>query len=280
MQTLLEKPGKAITTLGTMEALNFKTVMTPIFDATGTPIEGFKRVYRPDIRATLSVMSDKYQLVEHQEAMKPAVDALGEQGWDIGRARVERDGASAWVELERRDLSIKVVGEQVGQRILMRNTYDGTSTLRLSFGALVLACSNGAVVPGMVLGFNSHHTGDIRDRLKELTKRVEKIESGLGTKMIEAYSQLDTAVDHKVGKEIIRRIVGDRKMDEPVKYWTRGIGRNGNETAWNLYNGITQYLTHDFSGNWGRRERKNAEAFDLIAYYLREGHLPKEEEKN
>lgn len=268
------------TMVGTLDALRFDTITTPLFDEHGRKIDGYKRIYRPDINETLAVMSDKYQLVEHHEVMAPAVEALGQDGWLVKASHIEKLGASAFVELERRDRSVTVVGEQVGERILMRNTYDGTSSLRLSFGAVVLICSNGAVVPGVGFGFNAHHTGDIRERLSSITSRVRKIEAGLGARMVESYAKLDSPVPIGIGKEIIERIVGERKMDRPLQYWTRGIGRNGSLTAWNLYNGITQYLTHDFGGNWGRRERKNAEAFDLLAHYIQHGVLPKEEEKN
>lgn len=269
------------TTVKTLGAIDFKTISEPVYDIKGTKIEGYQRIMRPDIGATLSIMSDKYQLVEHREAMAPAVEALGLEGWTIGSSHVERQGASAFVQLEKRDTGIKVVGQQVGLRIMMRNTYDGTTSLRLSFGSLVLICSNGCVVPGKGgIGFDAHHTGDIRDRLGLLTAKVRKIESGLGEKMIDAYSKLDAPVPIEIGREIVKRVMGERKMDQPLRYWTHGIGRNGERTAWNLYNGITQDLTHNFTGGWGRRERKNMEAFDLIAHYIQNGVLPKEEEKN
>lgn len=268
---------------GTLEAINFDTRSTDIFNESGRPIEGYQRIYRPDTGKTLAIMSDHYKLVQHKEVMLPAVEALGDEGWKVKASRVERNGASAFVELERRDTAIKVVGDKVGERILMRNTYDGTSSLTLSIGAIVLVCSNGLVVPGKgSIGFNSHHTGDVRDRLGFLTAKVRSIEEGLASRMIESYSQLDSPVPPEIGREIVKRVLGERHMDASLTYWQSGIGRNGDLTAWNLYNGVTQYLTHDFTGGWGRRERKNAEALELIARFVREGRLPsiKEAEEN
>jgi hypothetical protein len=148
-------------------------------------------------------------------------------------------------------------------------------------GALVLACTNGAVVPGKgSIGFHQHHMGDIREQFGFLTNRVRKIEAGLGARMIEAYSQLDKVVPNEIGKEIVRRVMGERKMEKPLGYWRHGIGRDGSATAWNLYNGVTQYLTHDFTGTWSLRERKNADAFDLIAGWIKTGALPKVENQD
>ncbi len=279
MTTILaEKEGRE-TVEGTLAALRFEARSTPVFDAHGIEVKGYQRIWRPDTGKTLAIMTDSYKLVQHHEAMAPAIENLGTMGWKVARSHIEREGASAFVELESRDNSIKVVGEKVGMRILMRNTYDGTSTLRLSFGALVLACSNGAIVPGRgSVGFEAAHVGGIQERLGMLTAKVRKIEDLLGKRMMEEYSQLDSPVSPEVGREIVRRVLGERNMDKPLVYWRNGKGRDGSASAWNLYNGITQYLTHDFTGGWGRRERKNSTALDLIAQFVREGRLPDEKE--
>ena len=176
-------------------------------------------------------------------------------------------------------MTVKVKGDQVGMRIVMRNTYDGTSNLKLSFGALVLVCTNGLVLPGKEsIGFDAAHVGGIHERLGMLTAKVRKIEELMGSRMIETYSQLDKVVPNEIAQEVVKRTLGERKMEAPLKYWRDGIGRDGSKTAWNLYNGITQYLTHDFTGGWGRRERKNAQALDLITGYVKHGGLPPLEE--
>lgn len=265
------------TVQGTLEAIDFDTKSTPVYDLYGKKIDGYQRLWRPDTGATLSIMTDEYKLVQHREVMTPAVEVLGKDGWTVRASRVQRDGAAAFVELWRPNHGVKVVGEQVGERILMKNTYDGTTQLSIQIGAVVLVCLNGAVVPGTgSAGFTSRHTGDVNDRVEFMHKNIRRIEEGLASKMIEAYSKLDTAVSPEIGKEIIKRTLGERQTEKPLNYWTRGIGRNGNKTAWNLYNGITQYLTYDFGGSWSLRERKNEQAFALIAKYVKEGRLPVE----
>jgi len=276
-----EKKGRA-TAEGTLDALNFETLTGKVYDQKGKVIEGFQRIWRPDQQKTLAIMSNAYKLVQHKEAMIPAIEALGENGWTVDTSRVERDGAAAYVQLvQRKEAAIKVVGEKVGLRILMHNTYDGSSSLRLSFGSIVLRCTNGAVMPGKdTFGFDASHIGGIRERLGFLTARVRKIQESMGERMIEAYSKLDSPVPSEIGREIIRRVIGERKVDQVAGYWSGGIGRNGEATAWNLYNGITQYLTHDYVGDWSRRERSNARAFDMIANYAQSGGLPEVADAN
>lgn len=273
-----EMKDKAVTVQGTIGALDFDTKSGLVYDQGGEPLEGYQRIWRPDTGRTLAIMSKKYQLVQHKEVMAPAIDALGSDGWKVKASRIERGGASAFVELERRDVVTKVVGEKVGERILMRNTYDGTSSLTLNIGAIVLICGNGMVAPGKgSIGFDAHHVGDIRDRLGLLTAKVRKIESGLAERLLESYSEMDKVVPTEIAKEIVKRVMGERKVEKPLEYWRHGIGRDGSATAWNLYNGMTQYLTHDFTGGWSRRERKNHESFELIAGWIKTGVLPKQD---
>ena len=259
-----------------LTAIQFPVESGKVYGHDGQEIPGYQRIWRPDNGATLSIMSDGYELASHEEVMKPALDILGNEGWKIKQSHIEKNGAKAFVELVRMDKPIKVLGEQVGFRAIMRNSYNGSTSASLEFSGIVVKCLNGATAPGgMSFGFDVHHTGGIHDHLFNITKRVRHIEEGLGRKLIEVYSQLDGPVPAEIGKEIVTRIVGQRKADSPLVYWTKGIGRDGQPNAWNLYNGITQYLTHDFKGGWYWRENKSEKAFNLIAGYLKSGTLPK-----
>lgn len=278
MQTQIEPLKRTQEIEGHLDTLNFISTLGPIYDHDGQEIPNFKRIYRPDHDRTLAVVSDKYRLVQHSEAIIPALEVLGMENWTVKKSRVEAYGARAYVELTRFDNAVKVAGDTVGQRIVISNSYDTTRSLSFSMGAVVLACTNGLVVPGTGgVGFRAKHIGDTPESLDLLIKSVKNIEQGIASRMIESYSKLDTPVPQDIGKEIVKRIVGERRMGKAVGYWTHGIGRNGRQSAWNLYNGITQYLTHDFTGGWDLRERHNARAFDIITGWLQTGKLPKEE---
>jgi hypothetical protein len=253
------------TITGTLDALSFDTKLTPVYNERGMEIPGFKRVYREDQDKTLSIVSNDYKLIQHRDAMVPAIDALGHEGWTVHASRIERYGASAFVELVRKDATIKVVGEKVGERLMLRNSYDRSSSLMFIAGAMVLICTNGATIPGGGgFSFSTHHTGDAKEKLGFLLKSLKRIEESLGSKMLEYYSKLDKAVPSEIGQEIIKRNLGERFIDQVDRFWTRGIGRSGDRTGWNLYNGITQYLTHEFRGGWDLRERKNLRSLEMI----------------
>ncbi len=284
-QTIEKEKAGVRTVAGTLEALDFKASLYPVYYKGGAEIKGYKQVFREDTLETLSIVSDQYKLVEHRDAMAPAVEILGREGWAVKASRVERGGGSAFVELHRRDaVNANValaVGEKVGERLMLRNSYDKSSSLTFTFGALVLKCTNGLVVPGHGgLGFSGHHSGDVTDNFDRFLKRLGQIENDLGSRMLEYYSKLDKVVPEQIGYEIIKRSVGERVSMQVLPMWKGGIGRDGSPTAWNLYNGITQYLTHDYNGNWDRRERLNGKSLELIQGYVETGTLPAEPEAN
>lgn len=274
MTTVTEEQ-KSYTTK-TLDALAFDAKLVPVYDHKGKELEGFKRVYREDRDATLSIVSNSYQLIQHKEAMHPAVEALGREGWKVNASRIERFGTTAFVELQRRDKVATIVGEPVGERLMLVNSYDRSTSLRLSVGVLVLRCTNGAVAPGAGFDFSAPHTGDGKERVEDMLKRLGRIERDFGSRIGDYYSKLDKAVPDEIAREIIKRSLGERRIDTIERYWTGGIGRDGAKTGWALYNGVTQYLTHDFKGNWGRRESMNEASLQLIEQYSVNGMLPKE----
>ncbi len=275
-----EKEVKVQTMQGTLDALAFKVQKAPIFSQSGVEIKGYEQIQRIDNGQTLSIVSPGYELVQHMESLQPAVELLGSEGWKVKASHIERYGARAYVELHRIDKAFTVVGEKVGERLMLRNSYDKSSSLIFEFGGLVLRCLNGATAPVGGMGFSGHHTGDLRKDLNKFIGKLAEIEAGLGSRLIEEYSQLDKKVSPEIAREIVKRSLGERREDAVLQYWKTGIGRDGEMNAWNLYNGVTQFLTHDYVGSWDRRERLNANAFELIAGFVKTGVLPKEEGAN
>ena len=254
-----------------MKLLEFPVEVRPIFLEThgerGTAvkeIEGHRAIVRSDTGAVLGLPSDQYKLVTHKQSLEPYLAKLGRSGWDVNNVRLEREGARAYIELFNREGAKAVrVGDPVGRRLLLWNSYDGSTSVAAQGGLFVLVCLNGATAPaGILTGSRFGHTGDV---LKNIDSSADLIAFDF-EKVVELYRGFaDTRVQPEIAKAVIQEVCGIRKLDVVTAYWTRtGHAGSTDPTAWTLYNAITKYLTHDFGGAIAAREAKNREAVDLL----------------
>jgi hypothetical protein len=254
-----------------LKLLDFPVERRPIYLATDSErtghevkeIDGHVAIVRPDSGAVLGLVSDQYKLVTHKQSLDPYLDKLGREGWTVNEVRLERAGAKAYVELHNKhEVKAVRVGDPVGKRLLLWNTYDGTTAVAAQGGYFVLICLNGATAPaGFLTGSSIRHSGDpfrlIDESAEKFGHQFEEV--------IDLYRGLaDKVVSPEISRAVIQEVCGIRKLDLVTAYWKRGHNGSDAATAWNLYNAITKYLTHDFGGQIAVREAKNRDAVDLL----------------
>ena len=253
-----------------LRLLDFPVAQTPIYLTTDSEseghrvkeIEGHRAIVRPDTGAVLGLVSDQYKLVTHKQSLAPHLEKLGKEGWTIGNVRLERNGARSYVELHNKLETRAVrVGDVVGTRLLLSNSYDGSTGVVSSGGYLVLWCLNGATTTQGGLTSSLRHSGDV---FQNIDTQANRLWNNFD-QAINLYRGLaETGVSPEIAKAIIQEVCGIRKLDVVTNYWRRGHAGDDKKSAWNLYNSITWYLTHDFGGAVAAREAKNQEAIDLL----------------
>lgn len=239
--------------LDSLNLLNIPVEKRPIFNQFGKEIPGFIGVTRTDTDKTLAIVSDRYELVGHKAALDPILDKMHNEGWKVSKTIVEKFGAKAYVELIDETLAFEVKTKQVGDivnaRLILQSTLDGTSKIRATYGLWRLRCTNGLAAPsGESVGFAGRHNANIYDALESFGSKSENYrQMFLGCN--ETFNTLaNTLVDKEVARKVVESIVGQRKVDDVLHYWIAGRGQDGTPSAWALYNGLTEYLTHDFKG--------------------------------
>jgi hypothetical protein len=235
----------------TLEALAFPVAMQEIFDNEGRAIPQFRAIRRTDTGHTLSIVSPHYKLKSHLDALNPLIQKLGSE-WEVTQVKVESEGAKAYVKAVNPNYAVKVDGHDIVPQLLLSNSYNRTKRLGADIGFWRVICSNGLKVPleGFpALNFGTTHIGDVNDKFEDLLKRI-----GLFTGAVpQLVSQYATLTDKKVSKDqatdILEEILGKKKLDKVLWYWEgNGKGLNGNPTAWNLYNAVSEYLSNDYQG--------------------------------
>lgn len=252
-----------ITNSESLDVLDFPVQAQDLYRDGYVKLEGFKTIVRTDTGKALGIMRKNYQLVTHRQALTPIVEKLTGEGWNVNKVGVEMSGSRAFVELlNKNELKPVKVGDLVGKRVTLLNSYDGTTSIRAEIGTFRLVCLNGMVRP----------SGDgMTQSLKHTSAVFEKLEN-MGVVFEEAFQRMflfytslvDKAVPKDIAEKIIEVVAGKRKSDLIKNLWVAGRGNDGRETAWNLYNAITEYLTHNFKGSYETRTAKGRLAIDRL----------------
>lgn len=124
-------------------------------------------VVRPDTGSVLSVVSDRYQLVPHQQILDAVQEAT--RPLDVGPVPrgiyVDRGGARMRAIFKFPALARPILGtDTICPCVTIENSYDAKSRIAIHIGAFRFVCTNLAVGGGGVFagGFVSLHAGEVR----------------------------------------------------------------------------------------------------------------------
>ncbi len=112
-----------------------------------------------------------------------------------------------------------------------------------------LRCTNGLAAPsGEEIGFAGRHNSNIYEALDAFGSKSENYRR-MFLDCNETFNSLaNTVVDADTARKLVEQLVGQRKTEQVLGYWIAGRGQDGTPSAWALYNGVTEYFTHDFKG--------------------------------
>ena len=257
-----------------MEAYAFPVELQKVYDQYGTPIPRTRCVTRTDTKAPLSIVSDRYHLFSHQEAVGATEGFLKTFGDYKVKNVLERDGQRFVRECTFQTQALKVktpkIDEVVHFRLSIVNSYDSKSSLRINIGAMVLRCLNGMTVPGGELSLSFRHTDSIRDFELPNPETVLKLFGRAGETWNEwADAKLNGAQrDSILDQSIKLQVIGERLLDKHRTELEPDVSND--VTFWDYFNNYTRILTHEMpkvqlTKKMGRLDRLNA-IFDRVLH--------------
>lgn len=224
----------------------------------------------------ISTVSPKYQLIQHRETLLPAYEKMLSQGWQLaeresGRnsVRVESNGRRAYIEMIHPEVKVDFGVKQNGRtdllspRMLLGNGYDAMTSLRAEGGAFQWVCLNGLKRPtaAMIKHIASRHigrlTGDSIDGLLNLAERY----LGEFETVAQGYRILIDHVPTEQQALLAIQSVSERHENKIRDHIERPLG---SATGWEVFSGITNYLTFDFKGSEALLGQKQKKAMELI----------------
>ena len=214
MFSVREKPWHGLGTIVTeapsseealrLAGLDWQVKQEPVYTDTGEVIPGYKANIRDRDRRVLGVVTDRYKIIQNQEAFA-FTDALLGKGVRYETAGSLQGGRRVWL-LARLPKEYIISGEQVSPYLVFSNTHDGSGAVKVALTPVRVVCCNtlNLALDTAKRSWSMIHTGNIRDKLQEAEDTLF---------MAEAYMM-------QLGKEfgnLQRQKITDRQVAEYIE---------------------------------------------------------------
>lgn len=253
--------------------LNWTTLKRPVYNANGNEIPGFFQTYFHENDGSthhLGVVKSRWEPVQNLELFKMLDKTVGEGNavWDTAGALFDCTkvfGALKINEIPGLDLTMHN-GEKLDPYLVVLNSHDGSWAVRV-FNTIIRPVCHNTVSAGWRDAskknrmWATRHTTKVNDRIPEIRKFFGMHFDLLKTMMeesnrLEATPTTDTIVAHflselwPIEKDTrqadIRKRTGYRNRVLELAHTGPGNDRD-RMNNWFLFNGLTQFLDHEYS---------------------------------
>lgn len=242
--------------------------------------EGKTILYRSDTKAPLSVVSDKYKVVQPQEVLEFFRDLVEDLGMKLSTAGCLFDGRKFWA-LADTGMAGKVLGnDEIKGNLLLTSSCDGTSPTIAQFTSIRVVCNNTLQIS---LSENGKTKAKVRHRQVFVPMDIKK-QLGLFHDSWDGFMKSITTLSNqastdKAAMEFYKKLMA--KDEEQLKEYPRNLEKsvealmdlykNGKGadmaygTKWGVLNAVTEYVDWYSGGRtddtrlWNAWQGKNAE---------------------
>lgn len=238
--------------------LDWKVIQKPIMTSSYEEIKGYKANIRESDNSILGVVTDRYKVVQNEEAFAFTDNLLGE-GVRYETAGILQNGKKIWLLAKLPDKYI-IEGEQIEPYLVFSSSHDGSGAIKVAMTPVRVVCQNtlNIALSSAKRVWSTVHVGDLACKMDEAHNTLllaEKYMGKLGTEFsnlrkiklsdakvmeyIEILLPMEgnpTAI-HKKNIERIREDMKMRYFDAPD---LKHLGKNG----YRFINAVSDFATH------------------------------------
>ena len=150
-----------------LAGLNWRVMQEPIYTAMEELVDGYKANVRDSDRKVLGVVTDRYRVIQNDEAFAFTDGLLGE-GVKYETAGSLQGGRKVWL-LAHMPHEYMISGERISPYLLFSNTHDGSGAIKVALTPIRVVCQNtlNLALAGAKRSWSMIHTGDIREKMQE-----------------------------------------------------------------------------------------------------------------
>lgn len=241
-----------------LAGLDWKVEQEPIYTENNELISGYKANIRDTDRKTLGVVSNKYKVIQNDEAFA-FTDALLGEGVKYETAGSLKDGKTVWI-LARLPHEYIIAGEHICPYLVFSNTHDGSGAVKVAMTPVRVVCSNtlNLCLNTAKRSWSMIHTGDINQKLDEARNTLflaEKYMSELGREFENLRNKIltDSEVEEYIelllpmkedATSLQKRNIFKLREDMRKRYCDAPDLKNLGNNAYRFINAVSDFATH------------------------------------
>lgn len=241
-----------------LAGLNGKVLQEPVYTENEELIQGYKANVRDTDRKVLGVVTDRYKVIQNEEAFAFTDTLLGE-GVRYETAGSLQEGRRVWM-LARLPREFIIGGERISPYMVFSNTHDGSGAVKTALTPIRVVCNNtlNLALRTAKRSWSMIHTGDISGKIEEakntllladeyMTALGQEFENlrkiKLSEKQVLDYIKILLPMEEnysllqKRGVEKLRADMKMRYFDAPD---LKDVGNNG----YRFVNAVSDFATH------------------------------------
>lgn len=258
--TQLEEPATAREAMDAA-GLDYLAELRKIQTDDGTPIPKRKAVIRSDSGDVLGVVGNSYVPVQNHQAFGFLDAVVADGSLRYHTAGALGKGERVWMLAKLPDdIRVKNSDDVTEKYLLLSNSHDGTSSLRVHFTPIRVVCANTLAIAasaGRGQGVSIIHKGDLAAKVRQAQEVL-----GLANRFYDdAEAQINRLASHYPSlrqlEEYFRQVYPDSPdgestrtknvRQEMLRLFEQGIGHDLpaiRHTTWTALNAVTEYVDH------------------------------------
>lgn len=238
--------------------LHWKVIQEPIRTQKGEEISGYRANIRDTDRTILGVVTERYKVIQNQEAFAFTDGLLGE-GVRYETAGSLQNGKKVWL-LARMPQEYIISGDRISPYLLFSNTHDGSGAVKVALTPIRVVCNNtlNLALRTARRSWSMIHTGNINEKMEEardtlllartymdeLGKEAENLmKQKVTDKKLQEYMELLLPMEDEMSPQTKKNI---SRLREELKYRyfnapdLQNVGKN----AYRFLNAVSDFATH------------------------------------
>lgn len=241
-----------------LAGLDWRVLQEPIYTAMEELVDGYKANVRDSDRKVLGVVTDRYRVIQNDEAFAFTDELLG-AGVKYETAGSVQGGRKVWL-LAHMPHEYIISGERISPYLLFSNTHDGSGAIKVALTPIRVVCQNtlNLALANAKRSWSMIHTGDIKEKMQEakdtlflaenymdeLGKEFEALRmKKLTDKQVMEYIEVLLPIEDGSTPQQEKNMKRLRE-DMKIRYFDapdlQGVGKN----AYRFVNAVSDFATH------------------------------------